>query len=120
MTVPTFRKLSILVAAYNEEDSLHGCVERVLAAPLPPGLEREVLIVDDGSTDGTRQVMEELAAAHPQHVRLLHHERNRGKGAALRTAVGAMSGDLAIIQDADLEYDPNEFRLLLEPVLRGD
>ncbi|MBL8002694.1 MAG: glycosyltransferase [Flavobacteriales bacterium] len=119
MTVQKFRKLSILVAAYNEEDSLYGCVERVLRAPLPGELEREVIIVDDGSTDGTREVMDELAAMHPGLVKLLAHERNRGKGAAVRTAVAAMTGDLAIIQDADLEYDPREYGRLLMPIMDG-
>ncbi len=119
MSVPAFRKLSILMAAFNEEDSLFACAEQVLGVPLPGGLERELIIIDDGSKDGTWQVMEELAAAEPKRVRIFKQPKNQGKGAAIRRAVAEMSGDLAIIQDADLEYDPRDYGRMLAPILDG-
>ena len=97
--------LSVLVPLYNEEEFIGPLLERVLAAPLPDGMGREIVVVDDGSTDGSAEVAERMAAAHPE-IRVVRHTRNRGKGAAIRTAVEQPRGDIAIIQDADLEYDP--------------
>ncbi len=114
-----FKKLSILMAAYNEEESLQDCVAAVLAAPLPPGLSRELIIVNDGSKDDTWGVMQELAAAHPETIRIFTQPKNMGKGAAIRRAIAEMTGDLAIFQDADLEYDPNEYPKMLAPILDG-
>ena len=111
--------ISLLVPLYNEEEFIRPLLERVLAAPLPPGLRREIVVVDDCSTDGSREIAEELAAERPGCIRVLRHERNRGKGAAIRTAVAAAHGDVCIIQDADLEYDPNEYGRLLQPLLEG-
>src|SRR4051794_35457279 len=102
---PVFKKLSILVAAYNEEDSLRPSMEAVLAAPLAAGLEREIIVVDDGSMDDTWAIAQELAAEHPE-LRIFRQTPNQGKGAALHRAIQEMTGDLAIFQDADLEYDP--------------
>jgi glycosyltransferase involved in cell wall biosynthesis len=110
--------LSILIPLYNEEEFVATLLARVLAAPLPAGLERELVVVDDGSNDGSAQVVEAMAAAEPR-IMLLRHARNRGKGAAVRTAVAAARGEFAIIQDADLEYDPNEYGKLLTPLLDG-
>src|SRR5262245_47618439 len=107
------------MAAYNEEDSLRASVEAVLAAPLPNGLSREVIIVNDGSKDATWEVMQELQAQHPQSLRVFTQPKNMGKGAAIRRAIAEMSGDLAIFQDADLEYDPNEYPKILAPILDG-
>jgi glycosyltransferase involved in cell wall biosynthesis len=90
----------------------------VLAAPLPEQMERELIIVDDRSTDGTFDILQQLAARHPE-IRLFRHEVNRGKGAAVRTAIEKASGDFALIQDADLEYDPSEYPRLLRPLLDG-
>ena len=119
VSVPlSFQKVSILIAAYNEQDTLRACVERVLSAPLPDGLAREVVIVNDGSKDQTWCVMEALASERPE-VRVFQQPRNKGKGAALRRAVEEMTGDLAIFQDADLEYDPNDYSRLLAPILDG-
>ena len=114
-----FKKLSILMAAYNEEGTLSECAKAVLNAPLPRELARELIIVDDGSRDGTWGVMEQLRADYPECVRLFRHERNKGKGAALRRAIDEMTGDAAIFQDADLEYDPKDYGRVLAPILDG-
>ena len=106
------------MAAYNEEATLPRCLDRVLAARLPEGLQREIIVVDDGSTDATWAAASRLAQDHPE-VRLLRQPRNLGKGAALRRAIQEMSGDLAIFQDADLEYDPADYGRLLRPILDG-
>lgn len=110
---------SILMPAYNEYAYIRECVLRVLAAPLPDNVERELVIVDDGSSDGTRDILAELAAAHPGTVRVILHEKNQGKGAAIRTAIREMRGDIAIFQDADLEYDPNDYGRIIQPLLDG-
>lgn len=111
-------KLSILIPLYNEEEFVGPLLERVLAAPLPAGLAREVVVVDDGSTDGSAEIVEAMAAERPE-IRLIRHAVNRGKGAAVRTAIAAASGEFAIVQDADLEYDPREYVKLLHPLLEG-
>jgi glycosyltransferase involved in cell wall biosynthesis len=111
-----FNKLSILIPAYNEEATLHVCVQVVLDAALPAGLAREIIIVDDASKDSTWTVAQRLASRHPQ-VRVFRQERNQGKGAAIRRAIAEMTGDLAIFQDADLEYDPADYARLLAPIL---
>jgi glycosyltransferase involved in cell wall biosynthesis len=115
---PAFQKLSILVAAYNEEETLASCLQAVLSAKLPEGLKREVIVVEDGSRDSTWQVAQQLAAAHSE-VRVFQQPANMGKGAALRRAIQEMSGDLAIFQDADLEYEPQDYPRMLRPILEG-
>jgi glycosyltransferase involved in cell wall biosynthesis len=115
---PKFQKLSILVAAYNEEESLRTSMEAVLAAPVPGGLAREIVIVNDGSKDGTWRIAQELAAEYPE-IRAFEQTPNQGKGAALRRAIAECTGDLAIFQDADLEYDPNDYGRMLRPILDG-
>ena len=112
--------LSILIPVYNERFRVRECIRRVLAAPLPEGVEREVILVDDGSTDGTSEILSQIAAENPTTIRLLTHSINQGKGAAIRTAIGAANGDIIIFQDADLEYDPNEYTKLLAPILEGE
>ena len=114
----TFRKLSILVAAYNEEETLSICMDAVRLAPLPAGLEREIVLVEDGSKDRTWEVAQALAAQHPE-IRIFRQPRNMGKGAALRRAIQEMTGDIAIFQDADLEYDPADYPRMLRPILEG-
>lgn len=109
--------LSILIPVYNEEKSVRALVERVLAVPLP--LEREILLIDDGSTDGSGRILELLAQQDPR-VRVFSNPGNRGKGYSVRRGIEEARGDLILIQDADLEYDPQEYPLLLEPLLKGE
>ncbi|MGO4883600.1 MAG: glycosyltransferase [Bryobacteraceae bacterium] len=111
--------LSILIPLYNEEEFVGTLLERVLAAPLPEGVGREIIVVDDRSTDDSARIVEEIAAAHPGAIRLIRQPQNRGKGAAIRTAVEHATGDFAIVQDADLEYDPREYGRILAPLLEG-
>jgi glycosyltransferase involved in cell wall biosynthesis len=111
-------KLSILMPVYNERTVVERCISLVLTAPLPESMERELIIVDDCSTDGTYEILERLAEGFPQ-IRLHRHAKNSGKGAAVRTAIDKASGDFSLIQDADLEYDPAEYPRLLRPLLDG-
>ena len=111
-------KLSILMPVYNERTVVERCIQQVLAAPLPEDMERELVIVDDRSTDGTFDVLERLAPSDGR-IRLFRHEVNQGKGASVRDAIQHATGDFSIIQDADLEYDPAEYPLLLRPLLDG-
>ena len=112
--------LSILIPLYNEEEFIQSLLERVLDAPLPDGMEREVIVVNDCSTDGSAEAVQEFLANRPANVRLVHHPKNMGKGAAIRTAIGHATGEFTLIQDADLEYDPREYRKLLAPLLDGE
>ncbi|NND98125.1 MAG: glycosyltransferase [Pirellulaceae bacterium] len=111
------RKLSVLMPIYNERWTLKEIVQRVLDAPVD--LEIELIAVDDASTDGSWDLLQELAASDDRIV-AVQHEQNRGKGAAIRTAIDHVSGEVAVIQDADLEYDPRDFNTLLEPILAGN
>ena len=111
-------KLSILIPVYNERAVAERSLRQVLAAPLPENMDRELIVVDDCSTDGTSLILQRLAASDPR-IRLFRHEVNRGKGAAVRTAIEQASGDFCIVQDADLEYDPTEYPVLLKPLLSG-
>jgi glycosyltransferase involved in cell wall biosynthesis len=111
-------KLSILMPVYNERTVVERCISLVLTAPLPENMERELIIVDDYSTDGTYDILQRLAESFPQ-IRLFRHARNSGKGAAVRTAIEKATGDFSLIQDADLEYDPSEYPALLRPLLDG-
>ena len=116
----TPQKLSVLIPVYNERYYVGQLIGQVLAAPLPAGIERELVVVDDASTDGTENVLAEIRAIRPDVVRNYRHDRNQGKGAAIRTAIQHAEGDICIIQDADLEYDPNDYRALLEPIINGE
>jgi glycosyltransferase involved in cell wall biosynthesis len=111
-------KLSILMPVFNERTVVERCISLVLAAPLPENMDRELIVVDDCSTDGASAILERLAAAHPE-IRLYRHDVNQGKGAAVRSAIQLATGDFALIQDADLEYDPAEYPILLKPLLDG-
>ena len=111
-------KLTILMPVYNERTVVERCISQVLVAPIPENMERELVIVDDCSTDGTWEILRRLAENYPQ-IRLFRHEKNSGKGAAVRSAIQHATGDFAIVQDADLEYDPFEYPRLLRPLLDG-
>ena len=112
--------LSILIPLYNEEEFVGTLLDRVLQAPLPEGIGREIIVVDDGSTDGSAEIVEKIAAAHSDVLRLIRQPRNQGKGAAIRTAIEHATGEFSLIQDADLEYDPREYGRLLRPLLEGE
>ena len=107
-------KLSVVIPVYNERTTLRSLLERVLAVPL----ELEILCVDDGSQDGSREILSELHNQYPQ-VRVFLQPRNMGKGAALRCGIREATGDFVVIQDADLEYDPADYPLLLDPLIQG-
>ena len=106
--------VSIVIPCFNEAETLEAIVDKVLAAPLD---DMEVIVVDDGSTDGTAEVLRDAVA--PRVAKVLRHERNRGKGAALRTGFAAAGGEIVLVQDADLEYDPRDYPRLLQPILEN-
>ena len=112
-----FSKLSLLMAAYNEEATLRRCAERVLAVPLPEGLVREIVLVDDGSTDATWEIAQRLAARHPE-IRIFNQPRNMGKGAAVRRAIKEMTGDIALAasQARQTKQQTNHRDVILEPI----
>ncbi len=107
-------KLSVVIPCYNEAKTIRAIIERVRAAPVA---EKEIIIVDDCSRDGTRDLLR--TQLMPLVDKVIFHEVNQGKGAALRTGFAAATGDVVVVQDADLEYDPNEYPKLLEPILAG-
>jgi glycosyltransferase involved in cell wall biosynthesis len=113
---PKLRKLSVVVPVFNERNTLVEVLRRMRAVELPDGVEREIIVVDDGSNDGTRDVLRQLGDST---VRVVMHDVNRGKGAALRTGFAHASGEYVLVQDADLEYDPEDWPKMLNPVLRG-
>jgi len=106
-------KISVIIPAFNERGTIEEVLRRVRAVPI----EKEILVVDDASRDGTRELLEGMRAPD---LRLFLHDRNRGKGAAIRTALPHTTGEVVLIQDADLEYDPSEYPRLLEPIARGE
>jgi glycosyltransferase involved in cell wall biosynthesis len=108
--------LSIVIPCYNEKKTILMLLDRVLAAPLPDGIEREVVIVDDCSKDGTVDILKSIS--NPK-VTIHYHEKNQGKGAALRTGFKKVKGDIVVVQDADLEYNPKEYERLLGPIIDG-
>ena len=112
-------KLSVLMPVYNERKTLGEIVSRVLKQRINGIDSLELVIVDDASTDGSTEIIEQLAETH-QQIKPIFQKKNRGKGAAIREAIEVAAGDIAIIQDADLEYDPNDFQRVLTPILQND
>jgi glycosyltransferase involved in cell wall biosynthesis len=111
--IPPELRVSVVVPIYNEKATLLEIVRRIRAVPIA----KEIILVDDGSTDGTRDLLATMDCGND--VRVILHERNRGKGAAVRTGFGQATGDIVIIQDADLEYDPDQYHRLIQPIVEG-
>lgn len=116
----TCHTLSIIIPAYNEEKTIAELLQRVLDADLGEGIDRELIVVNDCSTDSTGRIVQSFIAAHPQAtITYLAHDRNQGKGMAVRTGIQAVTGDYVVMQDADLELDPNDFARMLPHLLSG-
>ena len=104
--------LSIIIPVYNEKNTITKIINRVKAVRIP----KEIIVIDDGSTDGTRQILKEIK---DPEIKVVFHDKNYGKGHAVRTGIKSAIGDIIIIQDADLEYDPNDYAALIEPIILG-
>jgi len=116
-TYSTPKKISIIIPVFNERNTIENVVAAVSAVNIP--LEKEIIIVDDFSTDGTRELLPAIESKSAGRVRVLLHDKNHGKGYAIRTGLAQITGDLVLVQDADLEYDPQDYPVLLAPVLAG-
>jgi glycosyltransferase involved in cell wall biosynthesis len=111
--------LSVLVPLFNEGEWVTEALSRVLDSPLPPNVDFEIIVVDDASTADSASRVEELCSVHPSKIRLIRHVKNMGKGAAIQTAIAQARGDFCLFQDADLEYSPNDYPRMLQPLLSG-
>ncbi len=112
-------KLSVLVPAYNEQPWIDECLKRVLAQSVEGITALEIIVVDDGSSDGTDKILDQWKDKYPKVFTIIKHSQNQGKGACIRTAIALMSGDICVIQDADLEYHPANYSVLLKPLIEG-
>lgn len=112
-------KLSIIIPAYNEASTINAILEKIETVELSNGIEKEVIIVNDSSTDNTEEIIKDYISKNNLNINYFEHSVNKGKGAALHTGIKNATGEYLIIQDADLEYDPNEYNDLLKPVLLG-
>lgn len=120
MNTSTFTTLSIIIPVYNEGPTVHLILDKVTAVVLPNGIQKEIVVINDCSTDDTEAAITRYQAAHPTvNLQYMAHPKNMGKGAAIHTGIGLATGQYTLIQDADLEYDPNEYTILLKPVLDG-
>ena len=113
--------LSIIIPAYNEEQTIRKLLDKVCAVSLIEGISKEILVIDDGSSDSTNAIVAEYISSHgAENIQLITQERNQGKGAALRKGIEVATGDFIIVQDADLECDPRDYNLLLPHLLNGE
>lgn len=110
-------KISIVIPVYNEESTIHAVIDKVKSVPLQ--YEKEIIIVDDCSTDKTKEILQDVIQTNGSALKVIYHNKNKGKGAALKTGFASAGGDIIIIQDADLEYDPVEYPKLIKPILDG-
>lgn len=116
----TIKKLSIIIPAYNESETIHLILDKVREVNLVNGIKKEIIVINDCSKDSTKKVIENYIAQNQMlNIQYFEHSKNLGKGASIKTGIKKASGDYLIIQDADLEYDPNEYNELLKPILMG-
>ena len=120
LSINTIRKLSIIIPVYNEEKTILEILNKVCNAKLLDSVAKEILVINDCSTDRTGRIVEDFLIANPKFdIKYFKHDSNQGKGAAIQTGISHAAGDYLIIQDADLEYDPDEYNILLEPVIKS-